>query len=131
MKDGDDPIVQPMDAGAFSRIYRKCPGCENEDKDQVNRKEAGGNTAPPVVSGILSSGGGQPMNSGTKQFMETRFGRDFSAVRIHTGSRAAESAAAIQARAYTNGLNIVFGAGEYQPESERGKRLLAHELVAC
>lgn len=69
------------------------------------------------------------MDGGTLQFMESRFGQDFTAVRIHTDSRAAESASAIQARAYTSGHNIVFGADEYQPTSDHGKRLLAHELV--
>ncbi|MEO6039652.1 MAG: DUF4157 domain-containing protein, partial [Saprospiraceae bacterium] len=61
--------------------------------------------------------------------MESRMGQDFSQVRVHTGAQAAESAAAVQARAYTSGQDVVFGAGEYQPGSESGKRLLAHELV--
>jgi len=69
------------------------------------------------------------MEASTRQFMESRFGQDFSQVRIHTDSRAAESASAIQARAYTSGQDVVFGGGEYQPSSGPGQRLLAHELV--
>jgi len=69
------------------------------------------------------------MDTGTQQFMESRFGQDFGQVRIHTDGRAAESASAIQARAYTSGRDVVFGEGEYQPSSESGRRLLAHELA--
>lgn len=115
-------------------VQPKCADCEKEEKAQ--RKEspamsskAEGSAAPPIVSDVLSSGGGQSMDNSTRQFMESRFGQDFSQVRIHTGGRAAESAGAIQARAYTSGRDIVFGAGEYQPSSESGRRLLAHELV--
>lgn len=61
--------------------------------------------------------------------MESRFGRDFSQVRVHTDARAAQSAQAVNARAYTVGQNIVFGAGEYLPVTAAGTRLLAHELA--
>ena len=54
---------------------------------------------------------------------------DFTGVHVHTGSQAAESAAAVNARAYTVGRDVVFGAGEYAPETISGKRLLAHELT--
>jgi outer membrane protein OmpA-like peptidoglycan-associated protein len=56
-------------------------------------------------------------------------GDDISAVRIHTGPSAAESARALNARAYTYGRDIVFGAGEYAPETAEGKKLLIHELT--
>jgi len=61
--------------------------------------------------------------------METRFGQDFSHVRVHTDARAADSARAVNARAYTVGRDIVFGRGEYAPESDGGRRVLAHELT--
>ena len=61
--------------------------------------------------------------------MEPRFGYDFSRVRVHTGARAAESAQAVQARAYTLGRDVVFASGEYAPATPRGQRLLAHELT--
>ncbi|HRI60467.1 MAG TPA: DUF4157 domain-containing protein [Saprospiraceae bacterium] len=114
-------------------VQRKCSECEKEEKESAQRKEsggdAGGKAAPSIVSDVLSSGGGQALDTDTKRFMESRFGQDFSQVRVHTDVRAAESAEAIQARAYTSGRDVVFGAGEYRPESENGKRLLAHELV--
>jgi Domain of unknown function (DUF4157)/Toxin with a conserved tryptophan and TIP tripeptide motif len=134
MRDGDAPIVQRMPLKPMNGVMRMCSECaaSHEEEKEVQRKEsggAGGQSAPPIVSQVLAAGGGQAMDSGTRQFMESRFGQDFSAVRIHTDSRAAESASAIQARAYTSGNNVVFGAGEYQPGSEGGRRLLAHELV--
>ncbi|MFZ4635595.1 MAG: DUF4157 domain-containing protein [Saprospiraceae bacterium] len=134
MKDGDAPVVQRTSLGTGSGIMRKCDACEKEEEKKLHRKEsgsgdAGGKAAPAVVSNVLSSGDGQPMDLGTRQFMESRFGQDFSSGRIYNDSRAAESAAAIQARAYTSGRDIVFGAWVYRPGSEEGRRLLAHELV--
>ena len=61
--------------------------------------------------------------------MEPRFGHDFGQVRIHSDRRAAESAAAVDARAFTVGHKIVMGAGEYAPGTAEGQRLLAHELT--
>jgi Domain of unknown function (DUF4157)/Pre-toxin TG len=61
--------------------------------------------------------------------MESKFGEDLSDVRIHTGARASESALALGARAYTIGREIVFGAGRYEPNTIKGQRLLAHEIV--
>lgn len=85
-------------------------------------------TVPPIVNEVLRSSG-QPLDLATRAFMESRFGHDFSQVQVHTDGRAAESAEAVDARAYTVGSNIVFGAGQYQPETLSGRRLLAHELV--
>ncbi len=136
MRDGESPVAQRMSPAPLNGIMRECSKCgeNDEEKKDVHRKEssggdASGKAAPSIVTDVLSSGGGQSMDSGTRQFMESRFGQDFSRVRIHTGSRAAESAGAIQARAYTSGANVVFGSGQYQPGSDQGKRLLAHELA--
>ena len=61
--------------------------------------------------------------------MEPRFGHDFSRVRIHVDGAAADSARAVGAHAYTLGQHIVFGAGQYHPQTDAGRRLLAHELT--
>ena len=61
--------------------------------------------------------------------MEPRFGSDFSAVRVHTDARSNESARAVNAMAYTVGRDVVFRAGQYAPETDTGRRLLAHELT--
>jgi outer membrane protein OmpA-like peptidoglycan-associated protein len=85
-------------------------------------------TAPPLVHEVLGSPG-RPLDPATRAFMEPRFGHDFSQVRVHTDGRAAESARAVAARAYTVGSAIVFAAGQYAPASGSGRRLLAHELA--
>jgi hypothetical protein len=61
--------------------------------------------------------------------METRFGYDFSRVRVFSSDEAAESARAVNALAYTVGQNIVFGQGRYAPATGAGRQLLAHELA--
>jgi hypothetical protein len=73
--------------------------------------------------------GGEPLPEETRAFMELRFKRDFSQVRIHSGPRANTFARMLGARAFTQGPDIVFGAGEFQPTSTTGQRLLAHELA--
>jgi hypothetical protein len=85
-------------------------------------------TVPPIVHDVLGSSG-QPLDPATRDFMEPRFGYDFSQVRIHTDSNAAASSRSIQALAYTFGRDIAFAAGQYSPQTESGKRLLAHELA--
>jgi hypothetical protein len=72
---------------------------------------------------------GQPLDSGTRGFMESRFGHDFGGVRVHADARAARAADAVQALAYTVGDDVVFGAGRYAPASDEGKLLIAHELA--
>jgi hypothetical protein len=83
--------------------------------------------APPIVHQELHSSG-RPLDADTRAFMEPRIGHDLSAVRIHTGPRAEESAQAVHALAYTVGQDTVFAAGQYNPQSATGRRLLAHEL---
>ncbi|MBU0654318.1 MAG: DUF4157 domain-containing protein [Gammaproteobacteria bacterium] len=73
--------------------------------------------------------GGSPLPPQTRHFFESRFGTDFRPVRIHTGSLAARTSEMLNAQAFTVGNNIVFGAGQYAPDTFSGKSLLAHELT--
>ena len=84
--------------------------------------------APPIVHDVLNSPG-QPLDASTRAFFEPRFGYDFSHVRVHAGSRAAESARAVGALAYTVNHAVAFGSGGYTPHTVEGRRLLAHELA--
>jgi hypothetical protein len=111
---------------------------EEQIKDSLMRKQSNGpgayaatgsSDAPPIVQNVLSSGGGQPLDVATRAFMEPRFGHDFSQVRVHTDERAAGSVGAVNALAYTVGRDVVFGKGQYAPETSEGRRLLAHELT--
>jgi hypothetical protein len=81
------------------------------------------------VKDVVGSGGGAPLGKDTKGFMESRLGADFSDVRVHTDATASDSARSVQAYAYTVGNDVVFQSGKYEPESDSGKRMLAHELT--
>ena len=86
------------------------------------------NAAPASVEQTLASGG-RPMEPALRHDMQQRFGHDFSSVRIHTGAQAHDSARTLCALAYTVGNDVVFGAGQYAPDTRAGRSLLAHELT--
>src|SRR5918994_7292658 len=77
-------------------------------------------TAPLIGPGREA---GERLPAATQTEMAGRFGHNFSHVRIHANDRAAVSARAFGARAYTVGPDIVFGAGEYRPGTREGRRL--------
>ncbi|MFJ9786869.1 DUF4157 domain-containing protein [Amycolatopsis sp. NPDC101161] len=81
------------------------------------------------VHDVVSSGGGSPLDTSTRADMESRFGADFSDVRVHTDGAAHESAKSVSAQAYTVGSNIVFQRDQYDPSSAGGQHMLAHELT--
>jgi len=84
--------------------------------------------APAAVHNTINNAG-TPMDTTTKNFMESRFGYDFGRVRIHDDAAAHQSSTSIDALAYTHQNHIVFGADQYKPETAAGKQLLAHELA--
>ncbi len=90
--------------------------------------QAGPTTVPPSVHEVLHSPG-QPLDANTRAFMEPRFGQDFSGVRVHADAKAAESARAVNALAYTVGRDVVFGTEQYAPQTSAGQRLITHELT--
>lgn len=106
----------------------ECAACRAKRLQRRATESAGPSGVPPIVHKVLRSPG-QPLDAETRAFMEPRFGHDFSRVRVHTGARAAESARAVNALAYTVGRDVVFGAGQYAPGTSAGRRLLAHELA--
>lgn len=76
-----------------------------------------------------TKGGSKPLSESTRAFMEQRFGQDFSQVRLHTDKQATEAAAAVKAKTFTAGEDVFFGTGQYSPQTEEGRRLIAHELT--
>jgi hypothetical protein len=128
-------------------VQRKCacggtPGptgeCEACRKKDLQRR--GGNRSapdhfpssvpevPPIVHEVLRSPG-EALDAKTRAFMEPRFGHDFGQVRVHSDAKAAQSARAINAWAYTVGARVIFGDGQYAPHLATGQRLIAHELA--
>ena len=109
-------------------------GEEKEDEAAlIQAKHVPGRSAevtPGLAAHIQSlRGGGQPLPASTRAFFEPRFGHDFRQVRVHTEARAAETARALNAHAFTVGRDVVFGAGQYAPDTLQGQRLLGHELT--
>src|SRR5262245_35417235 len=117
----------------------ECEDCKKQ-KGVVSRKASGHGASdtsaacemsamsPHFVAEALRSPG-QPLDRDTRAFMESRFQHDFSAVRVHTDARAADSARALQARAWAWGSDVAFARGAYAPKTPAGRRLLAHELT--
>jgi peptidoglycan hydrolase-like protein with peptidoglycan-binding domain len=134
------PTFTPIASGVLQRqcacgqhtsVGGECEECKKKREGTLQR--AAVNTSPtsavpPIVHDVLRSSG-QPLDAATRAFMEPRFGHDFSQVQVHTDAKAAESARAVNARAYTVGEKVVFGAGQFMPTAYIGQRLLAHELT--
>jgi Domain of unknown function (DUF4157) len=107
-----------------------CTECEKKEKE-IQRKGEGEVSAVPdgFEAAMQRSGAGHPLDEGTRSFMESRFGEDFSEVKIHTDSAAAEASKLIQAQAFTSERDIYFGSGRSQLQTHDGQKLLAHELT--
>jgi hypothetical protein len=146
----DDPLEQEADAMADTVmrmptqpfVQRKCSHCEEEESVQkkplassitpfIQTKGGDGGTASDTVTQQINStrGSGSNMDRPTQSFMESRFGSDFSGVKIHTGDDAVQMSRELNAQAFTVGSDIYFNSGKYNPSSESGKHLLAHELT--
>lgn len=102
--------------------------CTPEQGCAARENEAAGEPLAASVDAGLASPAG-PLDEATRAFFEPRFGYDLGQVAVHTGSDAARSAGAVNAKAYTVGPEIVFGEGQYAPQSAEGKKLIAHELA--
>ena len=136
---GSRPATEPSSGPATGLA----PGPSTGDPDEAIRTWG----APPVqrevapdagavtqeanandIDGAMA-GGGRALDRSTRGFMESRFGVDFSSVRIHDDSRAADGARSVDAAAFTTGRDVVFGAGRFEPDTPTGRHLLAHELA--
>lgn len=116
--------------GGCSKCQTNQPSQEHErlQTKRVQASDTGRIAAPPSVHAVLAVPG-QPLDPAIRGFMEPRFGHDFSQVRVHADVAAERSAQDLNARAYTAGHNIVFGADGFTPSTQEGRRLIAHELT--
>lgn len=153
VEEKEEPVQTKIEE---EEVQRKCETCEkedtvhrsllqrvtDEDKNEqktsvhpkltfLSRKDRGPpRTSPRFVSDLHnSSHGGRAMDNGTRSFMESRFNADFSQVKVHTDPTAVQLSSQISAQAFTHGNNIYFNSGKYNPATESGKHLLAHELT--
>ena len=121
------------DSAVLSRAASEGPTPATEQPAVEAQRHAlsdasGPRMTPPLVQEVIGSPG-RPLDAATRAFFEPRFGHNFGNVRVHADERAAESARAVHASAYTVGNDLVFAAGRYDPATATGHRLLAHELT--
>ena len=124
---GQNKLQRKCACGQTANGGGECEECRKKREPALQRNSAGprGQDIPPVVYETLQATG-TPIEPQTRRFMESRFGYDFSNVRVHADS---PSAPAVNALAYTVGSNIVFAPNRYAPGQIEGRRLLAHELA--
>jgi hypothetical protein len=138
-------LPSPARRGAGSEVQRQeeeeevttQPLVQRQDEEElqakplVQRQPGGSLEAGAELEGRLSAqrGRGSPLPDDARAFMAPRFGADFGGVRIHTGGEAVQMSKELKAQAFTHGQDVYFGAGRYEPATDAGKRLLAHELT--
>ena len=144
----ETPISNSTSTAMYSKddkISRKCVACEMEEKEEeddnkkvklsIGRKSLSNSNNLEATDEITNqinkvrSSEGSSLDNATRDFLEPKLGYDLSDVRIHTGEMAARSAPSLNSLAYTIGNDVIFGEGQYEPYSEKGKKLLAHELT--
>ena len=114
-------------------VQRQVKPEEEEEDEELQAKATSDNIskANPNLESYIQSlkGGGQPLSENDRAFFEPRFSADFSAVKVHTNSNAVHLARSVNAKAFTVGQDVIFGPGQFSPETTGGKKLLAHELT--
>ena len=128
----NDPLEQEADRVAdhvmAASAHAAVSGAPPRIQRLMGQATEGTDTAPASVDRVLASPG-RPLEPTLRQDMEKRFGHDFSQVRVHSGEAAEQSARDVNAKAYTVGHDIVWGAGRFAPGTHEGRRLIAHELT--
>jgi hypothetical protein len=115
-------------------VKRQADFLEEEEEEILQPKHSSSQVTiaiPAIEVGIqsLRQNSGQPLSADLRAFMEPRFGRNFSNIRIHTGSQAEQLSRSLNAGAFTIGNDIILRTRQFNPESNSGKKLLAHELT--
>ena len=140
ISDSDGPQAEVGERVSTSQVQRTCSTCATEaagccdrmgdDQERhlqtKSRQNGGPQTSDPERALNHLNSGGEALTDSTRAYFEPRFGYNFGSVRVHANAGAA---AAMSARAFTFGRDIVFGSGEYSPETSEGRQLLAHELA--
>ncbi|HNW98476.1 MAG TPA: DUF4157 domain-containing protein [Bacteroidales bacterium] len=126
-READTMAEKVMSTNNFSFIKTE----KNQNKNSISPFSNSGTTANSQLEQELqdSNSNGNSLSNDVRTFMESRFGTDFSNVKIHTDSNAVHMNRMLNSHAFTHGNNIYFNSGKYNPESNSGKNLLAHELT--
>ncbi|MBD2766359.1 DUF4157 domain-containing protein [Hymenobacter sp. BT664] len=129
----DKIMRMPAPAASNERLQRRPDDKLQKKEDDKLQREAGTGT-PAVGAGTQAAirqktTGGHPLSADVRRYMEPRFGADFSQVRIHHDAEAASLSNQLSARAFTYQNHVFFARNQYQPATNEGKQLLAHELT--
>jgi hypothetical protein len=113
------------------KVQKKASGHENEMPGLLTKPDQGSQTNSSGLESHLSGtrGSGSPLPETTRSSMESAFNTNFSNVNIHTGSQAKNMNKSLHAQAFTHGSDIYFNEGKYNPGTQAGQHLLAHELT--
>jgi hypothetical protein len=130
----EEPVqTKPISDQITPLVQRQEGEEEEEEETPIQTKPLFGKPSrvtPGLHSRLQSiKSGGQPLPKSLRNFFEPRFGADFSGVRVHMDSKAAETAKSINSKAFTTGKDVVFNTGQYSPHTHTGKSLIAHELT--
>jgi hypothetical protein len=128
----DSGVVQrTCDCGGSHAQGGQCDACRRDHQDLVQRSATRPGALPAAPASVHDavSSPGHPLDAAARSYFEPRFGRDLSAIKVHTDAAAAESARDVNAIAYASGRDLVFDTGRYAPHATEGWRLLAHELT--
>ena len=127
----EDDLQRKPIGGQITRISRQIKPEEELEEEEIQLKgERGGFAVPQAIESRLEArrGGGQPLSTEVRGFMEPRFGADFSGVRLHSDPEGGRLSEELGARAFTRGQDIYIGSGQ-DPRTNSGQRLIAHELT--
>lgn len=125
------PTAQPLACSACAAGDAPCPACAGGASTLRRKALADAPTGSPMPTAVgeAVSGPAAPLPDATRRHFEHRLGTDLGALRLHTGSAAARAADSVGARAFALGCDIVFGAGEFRPDTRDGQHLIAHEVA--
>jgi hypothetical protein len=136
LPDAQLPAVEEGTAADFlSRAAKEhAPPIGIDGGQPVQRDSLGYDPDGTVDTGIedqisRKQGEGQPLPDPVRNKMESHMGSDFSDVRVHNDGESDNLNRSLSARAFTTGSDIFFSRGEYEPGSQSGQKLLAHELT--
>ena len=130
--------IQREDLDEDELMAKHVEGIQREDLDEdelMTKPAVVGLEGGPLDASVgqridaMKAGGGRPLDAPVQAKMESEFGADFSAVRVHSGSEADALNDSIQAKAFTTGSDVFFREGDYSPDSPAGQELIAHELT--
>ncbi len=130
----EEEAAQTVEEEEAAQAMEEEETAQTMEEEEAAQAKTNDSASPVKGEGVSEQikrrrGKGRQMDKKTQNEMESAFGVDFSDVNIHTDADAVDMSKSLHAQAFTNGKDIYFNAGKYNPQNNDGKRLLAHELT--